>query len=642
MKQKMTLPLLAMVLVVSMVLVVTQYMSSKAIAEVTIRDKLAVSSELASLVYSNALWNYNYEGMEDIANAMLKDPEIGSVAVRTYSGKEVFRKSAEGKEYGPEDMSVIESIVSYQGEPIGVVSIGVTKYLRQRGLWTDLLRSSFYIILMLGILAIAIDRVARSVTKPIEELERSTEELAQGNLQKRIYLDSGDETGRLAEKFNKMADSLSEMIEERIAAQEALAVSEEKYGKAFRNLSEIVGLTRIENQSYLEVNDVFFKTLGYSPEEVIGHASSEFSLWENSQDRELFFQMLQENGSVKNFESRWRTKSGDVRIGLQSADIVTIADERYEIFIWSDITERKQAEESLRLAHDQLELKVEERTSELMALNEELMAMNDELVSTLDRLKRTQQQLLQSEKMAALGSLVAGISHEISTPIGISVTGVSYIEKELTNVRRKLEAGALKKTEFQDFISETTTFIQTTAKNLERADLLIRSFKQISVDQTSEEIRRFNVGKYLDELLLSLNPLIKNTKFKIAVACPDNMDIVGYPGSLAQVLTNLITNSLKHGFAGTDTGNITIAIDQYGALYTLTYRDDGLGMEPEVLEHIYDPFFTTKRGSEGGTGLGLHLVYNIVTQKLGGEIKCFSEPGRGVSFVITFPDIYSE
>lgn len=669
-QKKLMVPLVALVLVVFLLLAGTQYWATKTKAEKEIQDKLITNTRLASLVYSNALWNYNYEGMADIANAMMLDSEIGLVAVRSFAGREIFSKQAEGEEYHETYMSRMEIPITYQSQPIGIVSVEVTTYFRQSALQRDLFQMIGFLVLMIGAVVLVISRVAHSVTAPIEQLEKSAEEMAQGNFEQRIIIESGDEVGRLAEKFNTMSASLSnliserdevteeltitnealevinnrqiEEIRERIAAQEALAASEEKYGKAFKNLAEVVGLTKVSDFKYLEVNDVFFKALGYVKEEVIGFSSAAFGLWERAEDREQFFTLLQKNGSVRNFETRWMTKEREVRIGLQSAEIITIGGEQYEIFIWNDITERIQAEEALRAAHSHLELKVEERTSELMALNEELMAMNDELVSTLDRLKRTQQQLLQSEKMAALGSLVAGMSHEISTPIGIAVTSVSYVQKELAEIEKKLLAGTLRKAEFEEFISETDVFIQTTARNLERADLLIRSFKQISVDQTTEEKRRFGVKAYLEELLLSLNPLLRKTAHQVLLECSESLEITSYPGALAQILTNFVTNSLRHGFEENFAGTIRISMDQFGSLYTLTYSDNGKGMTPEVLERIYDPFFTTKRGVDGGTGLGLHLVYNIVTQKLGGEIKCFSEPGNGVNFVITFPDLYGD
>ncbi len=507
-RRKLMVPLLATVLFVFVFLAASQYWVTKTESEKEIQDKLTTNSRLASLVYANALWNYNDEGMADIANAMMLDPEIGFVTVRTFSGREVFSKRAQGPEYEPVYISRMEIPINYQNQPIGIVTVGVTTHFRQDALRLELSRIALYLTVTITAFGIVISRVAMSVTAPILKLEQSAEELAHGKLEQRIVIESRDEIGSLAEKFNDMAASLSALISERA------------------------------------------------------------------------------------------------------------------------------------LSHNLLEQKVEERTAELTALNQELMAINDELVSALDRLKKTQHQLIHSEKMAALGGLVAGMSHEISTPIGIAVTGVSYVQKELKQISKQLKEGTLKRTEFEEFISESMIFIQTSEKNLERADLLIRSFKQISADQTSEDMRQFNVKNYLDELILSLNPLMRNKTHQVIVECPESLEITSCPGNLAQILTNFITNSLRHGFKSDFSGIMRIHMDRFGSLYTLTYSDNGRGMSKDVLEQMYDPFFTTKRGAEGGTGLGMHLVYNIVTKKLGGEIECFSEPDKGVSFIITFPDLF--
>lgn len=296
-----------------------------------------------------------------------------------------------------------------------------------------------------------------------------------------------------------------------------------------------------------------------------------------------------------------------------------------------------QSFDELQLYRQGLEEKVESRTRDLTDLNHQLVGTNDELISALDRLKKTQYQLLQSEKTAAFANMVTGIAHEISGPIGICVTSVSYVLKETEEMESKLRGGALSQTEYEEFISECKAFIQATARNLERADLLISGFKHISIDQITEEKRVFQVKAYLDELILSLNPLFKDTFHHVRVVCRESMFLDSYPGYLTQIISNFISNSLRYGFEDGRKGNIDIIVDQKDDFVILTYQDDGVGISAVTLEKIFDPFFTTKRGSEGGTGLGLYLVYNIVTQKLGGEITCTSKPESGVTFVVKFP-----
>jgi signal transduction histidine kinase len=172
--------------------------------------------------------------------------------------------------------------------------------------------------------------------------------------------------------------------------------------------------------------------------------------------------------------------------------------------------------------------------------------------------------------------------------------------------------------------------------NLRRASDLIRSFKQVAVDQSAEEKRKFNIKTYIDELLLSIRPKYKKTQHTISVQCPEDLEINSYPGAFAQIITNLIMNSLIHGFEDIEAGNIVIDVTTDGNQIQIIYKDDGKGMDEGTVQKVFEPFFTTKR-SHGGTGLGMHLVYNLVTQTMGGIIECYSNQGRGVEFRISFP-----
>ena len=329
-----------------------------------------------------------------------------------------------------------------------------------------------------------------------------------------------------------------------------------------------------------------------------------------------------------------------------------------------NIHRRKKAESELQQTLEHLEETVEERTEELSALNEELTAINEEvqhtnlelqkeiiereraekalsatngeLTNAFNDLKTMQSRLVQSEKMAALGGLVAGVAHEINTPVGVSVTAATHLQQTtnefFTDCRQKMPAILDTFPQLQD-IEESALII---SKNLERAASLIQSFKQISVDQSSERRRLFNVKTYLNEILLSLQPQIKKTSHRFIIHCDDSLSISGHPGAFAQVTTNLITNTLTHAYSPGDSGNITIAVKKENNCLIMSYTDDGKGMEAHVLGRIFDPFFTTRRGS-GGSGLGLSIVYNIVTQQFGGLIDCSSQPGQGTQFRVQIP-----
>ncbi len=259
-----------------------------------------------------------------------------------------------------------------------------------------------------------------------------------------------------------------------------------------------------------------------------------------------------------------------------------------------------------------------------------------ELSQALTNLKAAQTELVESEKMAALGGLVAGIAHEINTPIGIGVTAASLIADKIQELANALNNGTLKRSDLEKFMNTLQQSSQIVLANLNRAADLIQSFKQVAVDQSSEERRSFEIKAYLEEVLLNLQPKLKRTKIKIQILCVENIILDSFPGLISQIVTNLVMNSLIHAYDPGDNGTITMAISRQKQYLTLEYRDDGKGISQDNLAKIFDPFYTTKRG-QGGSGLGLHIIYNLVTQKLQGSITCESQVGAGTKFMIQIP-----
>lgn len=250
--------------------------------------------------------------------------------------------------------------------------------------------------------------------------------------------------------------------------------------------------------------------------------------------------------------------------------------------------------------------------------------------------KHAEESLIEAEKMASLGSLVAGVAHEVNTPIGVGVTAVSHLKEHTDKLSKMLTQGELSKTDITNFVKTAEMSTNIIASNLRRASDLVRSFKQVAVDQSSEKIRTINLLDYIDEVLASLHPHLKSTRHKIVVEGDRNISITTQPGAISQVITNLVMNALIHAFDDKKEGNILIAANMAGQETKLTFEDDGKGMDVHVRSHIFDPFFTTKRGS-GGSGLGMHVVYNQITQTLGGQVQCDSAPGKGTSFTIKIP-----
>ncbi len=272
-------------------------------------------------------------------------------------------------------------------------------------------------------------------------------------------------------------------------------------------------------------------------------------------------------------------------------------------------------------------------------INEVASAFN-EMVHNLEgryaELQHAQRHLVESEKMVALGNLVAGVSHEINTPIGIGVTAASYMDEKSKEFQALFQDSKMKRSDLEDYLKtvrETTGMIQT---NLFRASELIRSFKQVAVDRSIETRRSFMIKEYIQEVLISLQPNLKKTKHHVRLLGKEGIELFSDPGAISQIVTNLLMNSLIHAFDEESEGIISIHVSQKQNQLTLHYSDDGKGMPPDVADQIFNPFFTTNRGG-GGTGLGMHIVYNLVTQSLDGTIRCDSKVGKGTAFIIQIP-----
>jgi signal transduction histidine kinase len=267
-----------------------------------------------------------------------------------------------------------------------------------------------------------------------------------------------------------------------------------------------------------------------------------------------------------------------------------------------------------------------------------------ELERTLEHLRVAQQELIRREKLASLGALVAGIAHEINTPIGIAITAASYLRDQVSAVGQARANGSLTAGQLGAFEGAATEGCTMVLRNLQRADELVRSFKQVAVDQSSDQRRDIALRAYLDEILMSLHPRLKRTRHRVVVQCADEIRLDAFPAAIYQTIANLVMNSLVHGFEHVEAGEIRIVAEADPADpdgVRLVYSDDGCGMSAEVLAHIFDPFFTTRRG-RGGTGLGMHIVYNLVTEVLQGRIAVQSAPGAGTRVEIIVPRVTPE
>ncbi len=287
------------------------------------------------------------------------------------------------------------------------------------------------------------------------------------------------------------------------------------------------------------------------------------------------------------------------------------------------------------LANTQRELA--KKNVQLQQQQKKLETLNQTLRSTIEELQKTRDELIQSEKMASLGRLVSGFAHEINTPIGVALTAASAIDETTHTVNFMLNQEDVSETELVAALEKLSLASQLTMSNLRRAAELVSSFKRTSIDQTVETKRLFGLHEIIHDIIVSLNSKFKKTAITIESHCPTTLNLYSYPGIMSQILTNLMLNSLIHGF---DEGQLAgkIIINAYGEdnRVHLDYSDTGKGMEQEVLEKLFEPFYTTKR-ARGGTGLGMYICYNLVVTRLKGTISCQSQVGTGSQFYINFP-----
>lgn len=315
-----------------------------------------------------------------------------------------------------------------------------------------------------------------------------------------------------------------------------------------------------------------------------------------------------------------------------------------ERIITTTLVEDKPRSVEIKLAHtitqhDTLTTLALRDVTEQLQMRAALLEAKELAEQNLQRQKAMQDELVQAEKMAALGKLVAGVAHEINTPVGIMLTAASHLQGESATIAQKFNEETLGAKQLSAYLQTTVESSDLICNCCNRAAELIHSFKQVAVDQTGAVKREFDMANYLNEVAQSLKPSFNKRQVTLAIQCPPDIILHSYPGTVAQVLTNLILNSLKHGFADDESGKINISVnlmEQPAGWLELMYEDNGAGIPPELHSKVFEPFFTTNR-QKGGSGLGLHIVYSSVTQVLQGSIAMSSVPEQGTCFIIRIP-----
>ncbi|PWC33893.1 ATP-binding protein [Azospirillum sp. TSO35-2] len=397
--------------------------------------------------------------------------------------------------------------------------------------------------------------------------------------------------------------------------EERLRASEERLLKIMEAAPIAVNVTTRDGR-WLFCNAQSVRLMGRDRTELMRTPVAD--LYADPSDRDALIARFDREGPFRNAEIRFRKPDGGIVWVLSSWNMVELDGESALLTWLYDITDRKAAESAMVEAREEAE-------------------------RALADLRAAQESLIQAETMASLGQLVAGVAHEINTPIGIGLTAASHIGEQAQMLRDRFTGNTLRKSDFLEFLDGLSESSRLLMANIDRAASLVQSFKQVAVDQSSGDRRVFELGSYIRELLFSLRPRLKRTGLTVAVECDDELTMDSFPGALGQVLTNLVINAVVHAYEDggprgeTTAGTIRITAQPDGAdRVRLDFIDDGAGIAPEHLSKVFDPFFTTKRG-QGGSGLGLHIVFNTVTGPLGGTVTVQSWPGQGTRFTIHLP-----
>ena len=413
-------------------------------------------------------------------------------------------------------------------------------------------------------------------------------------------------------------------------SRHSLRESEARFMRLFQLSPVPLSLVRQHSNQILEINDAWSEQYGFLAEEVVGRSIDEIGIWATAGDHEKIQQNLLSTGKLDRCEARFRHRDGRILICLLSARIFESEGEQHVIFNSYDITRLHEIEREIRELNAELEARVENRTQKLATSNQELS-------SALESLQAMQDELVRSEKLAGLGALVAGVAHELNTPIGNGLLLADTMRAQTCQFEELVSNGALQRSAMMSYLKDMVHGSEILVRTMDRAAELIRSFKQVAVDQTSDARRSFNLATVLGELISALEPSYKKLHCHLVTALDPDIVMESFPGPLGQVITNFVSNSIAHGFEGREQGtmHLSTSLDSDGQA-RIEYRDDGVGIPAANLPKVFDPFFTTKLG-KGGSGLGMHIAYSIVTQVLAGTITISSEEGNGVVIVMHLP-----
>ncbi|WP_108651076.1 cache domain-containing protein [Dongshaea marina] len=503
-------------------------------------------------------------------------------------------------------------------------------------LQTKLLWGSI-IFLMLAVLISWL--IAKNISRPLSRLAETSRKIENDGIKDvEVPCVGTNETITLGKCMKNMLESLrkdqleleylNKQLQTELSERQEDVILEREFSSTIITSSNLVICCLKPDYRIARINPAGISISGRTEEELLDQSWS--AIFTMSDDNHSILNEL-ESRSIEGREITMINTGGE-RLTLDWTFIPFYKQDKlkYMIGFGYDITNLKQIEAELKRLNETLEDKVTSRTRELQD-------SHDKLSEAYDKLKETKNVLIESEKMSTLGGMVAGISHEINTPIGIGVAASTHLKEQGKEFHKHIEDKKISMTYLKSFLEQLDESTSIIEMNLLKASNLISSFKQISVDQTSDANYRFNMKEHLEQVLVSLGHKLKQTDCTVNIDCQESLQLFGCPGSLSQIYSNLIMNSIHHGFENLEyPGVIDIHIKEQDEGVMIDYFDNGQGIHPDIAPKIFEQFVTSKRG-QGGSGLGTNIIYNLVVDKMKGKIHCIQDVKQGVHFNIYLP-----
>jgi len=617
------------------------YIQTTSRLESEVNQRVRVPMQLYSDVLSRglaiAIWTLDTEVTAGLTDAVMRNPDVISVTVRDEFQKIlVHKKSGLALQGGP---LIEKRPIVREGLVIGYLELELTTARIQADIFQEIVKQALALVAQLAIsFALIWLLFDWRMMRPLRALQADASRLGRGELAQPLQWRHADELGTLARGLDHMRTELSNLIAERDQKNDALtqellvrqrteaalSVSQAKFLAIFDGSPVAISVSQMGGEfTTLDVNGAWERLFCRSREAILGSSGAHNGMWVSQDVRREVLQRLAQNGVISRHQAWMQPGDGQPRILCEiSGQVLAIAENAMLILAYEDVTDNHRQALNILGLNATLERRVGERTQELS--------------EALAQLTTAQAELVRKEKMSALGSLVAGVAHELNTPVGNSLTVASTLQEHVKAFTSDIEKG-ITRSRLNAFLTAVSEGSDILMHSLHRAAELVASFKQVAVDQTSVNRRVFQLDAAIAEILLTLGPSIRKAQQAVHSAVPAGITMDSYPGPLAQILTNLIGNALLHAFDGRENGVVTLNVRRLNdAQVELTVSDNGCGIPHANLARVFDPFLTRKFG-QGGRGLGLNIVYNWVTDMMGGELKVDSPPGQGACFTIRLP-----